>query len=269
MTSDTSMSNRVLFVSHGGGPLPLLGDPAHAELVRILQDVPTEFTRPSAIVVISAHWESRTIAITANPHPALIYDYYGFPPESYRLKYPAPGDATLANALANCLTQAGLPVELDEQRGFDHGLFVPLLLMYPEANIPCVQVSLHASLEAEVHLRLGEALATLPASNVLFIGSGFTFHNMKAFFAPDTAQSMAMNQAFESWLIETCTSQALEETQRRNRLVDWQNAPHARYCHPREEHLLPLHVCYGLTRKPCSQHYAFDILNKRASMYLW
>lgn len=260
---------RVLFLSHGGGPLPLLGDEGHREMVEQLEQLATRLAKPSAIIVISAHWEESRPTITGALNPALIYDYYGFPAESYDIKYPATGEPTLAQLISAQLKEAGFNAVLDVLRGFDHGLFVPLKIMYPQADIPCLQLSLLKSLDAAEHIKMGEALASLPYDNLLVIGSGFSFHNMKAFFSPDTDQSRLMNESFESWLIETCSSQLIDEKERTRRLENWEIAPAARYCHPREEHLLPLHVCYGLASRACTEVMTLKILGKNASMYLW
>ncbi|MBW0149100.1 DODA-type extradiol aromatic ring-opening family dioxygenase [Marinobacter arenosus] len=259
----------VLFLSHGGGPMPLLGDPGHRELVEQLTDFGEKLTKPSAILVISAHWEESVPTITAGTTPPLIYDYHGFPPEAYDIQYPCPGEPALAGEVYRALEAAGIPARLDSQRGFDHGLFVPLKLMYPAADIPCVQLSLVNSLDARVHLAIGKALQTLDYDNLLVIGSGFSFHNMRAFFTPGTAEIQARNQAFEDWLTETCTDPDLPESQRAERLAHWDLAPYARFCHPREEHLLPLHVCYGLADRACETHLSATILGKQSGMFHW
>lgn len=267
--SNTSVQPDVLFVSHGGGPLPLLGDPGHAEMVTCLQDIAGRLRTPAAILVISAHWEENRPTVTAGEQPPLIYDYYGFPEASYSIQYPAAGHPALAQAVHTALTQTGIESNMDDVRGFDHGLFVPLKILFPEANIPCVQLSLNGNLDAQAHVQIGEALQSLEFENLLVIGSGFSFHNMRAFFAPETEEIRALNSAFEQWLDETLTSTALGENERAQRLIQWQNAPGARFCHPREEHLLPLHVCYGLVQSRCGERFALNILHKRASMYLW
>ena len=163
----------------------------------------------------------------------------------------------------------GMPARLDAERGFDHGVFVPLKLMYPEEDIPCVQLSLVSSLDAEQHLNIGRALQALDYDNLLVIGSGFSFHNMQAFFGKDTEQNKVMNQQFEEWLISTCSDTTIDEEERARRLRNWAQAPFARYCHPREEHLLPLHVCYGLANRACEEYAELNIIGKRASIYLW
>lgn len=260
---------RVLFLSHGGGPLPLLGDEGHKEMVECLQNIRAALEKPSAIIVISAHWEEIIPTITSGAAPSLIYDYYGFPQESYSIEYPCPGEPSLAGHIHDLLGKAGIESSLNEQRGFDHGVFVPLKIMYPQADIPCVQLSLVSGLDPAQHLEIGKALQDLDYENLLVIGSGFSFHNMKAFFTPDTKESMAMNESFEAWLLETCCSSDLSEQERAKRIIHWTDAPSARYCHPREEHLLPLHVCYGISQKACLNFFELKILNKKSSMYLW
>jgi len=267
--SSERSSNRILFISHGGGPLPLLGDSGHRELVDTLKQLAGELEKPSAIVVISAHWEAERPTLTSGTSPELIYDYYGFPEESYDIEYPAPGQPELALEIASLMNRQGIDTVLDAKRGFDHGLFVPLKIMYPDADIPCIQLSLISSLDPDAHIRIGEALADLPDENLLILGSGFSFHNMRAFFAPASEETRTLNVSFEQWLIETCTSPDLDEAERRSRLVNWASAPGALYCHPREEHLLPLHVCYGVAGRPAEKSIEFEAIGKKASAYLW
>jgi len=262
-------SPTVLYLSHGGGPLPLLGDPAHQQMVDTLAQIAKLLPKPKVIVVFSAHWEADEVTITHSEKPELIYDYSGFPDAAYDLSYPASGQPKLAEKVRNAFEKAGIRAHLDENRGFDHGLFVPLTLLFPQANIPCIQVSLLKNLSAKQHLALGEALKGLFDDETLVIGSGFSFHNMRAFFAKESAESTVKNRAFEQWLQQTCSDEGITEAERYQRLKDWESAPHARYCHPREEHLLPLHVCYGLMQRPCDEVFEVTILNKLASMYLW
>jgi len=260
---------RALFLSHGGGPLPLLGDDAHVEMVSCLKKIAATISRPSAIIVVSAHWEAVNATVTSGAKPKLIYDYGGFPPESYEIKYPCPGNPSLASSINKHLEKAGIESSSDSTRGFDHGVFVPLKIMYPEADIPCVQLSLIQGLDPRAHIELGRALQILADPSLLLIGSGFSFHNMRAFFARETADSRNANQSFERWLLDTCSNPDISEEERTKRLVNWDAAPFARFCHPREEHLLPLHVCYGFSASACTESFELKILNKESSMYLW
>jgi 4,5-DOPA dioxygenase extradiol len=265
---NTSLGS-VVYISHGGGPLPLLGDKSHVDMIKALQVIAGIIEKPSAIVVISAHWEEEKPTITSGERPSLIYDYYGFPSESYEIQYLAVGNPALAHKIFDLLKSNRIEATLTDKRGFDHGLFVPLKLMYPDATIPCVQLSLLKSLDPLAHIQMGKALAELRKDNVLVIGSGFSFHNLKAFFSPSTAETQAMNEAFEQWLMDTFSDSELSEQERLQRLVNWEDAPAARYCHPREEHLLPLHVCYGMVESKANQVFTFEVLGKKASCYLW
>jgi 4,5-DOPA dioxygenase extradiol len=260
---------KAIFISHGGGPLPLLGDERHLEMVACLREIAASIPRPEAIVVVSAHWEEQVPTITSASRPPLVYDYYGFPPESYEIQYPCAGEPGLAREIHRALENNGTKAALDEVRGLDHGVFVPLKIMYPEADIPCVQLSLVRSLDPARHMDIGAALGHLASEKVLLLGSGFSFHNMRAFFEADNAQSRQLNESFESWLQQTCAAGDLGEQERRDRLNHWSAAPGGRYCHPREEHLLPLHVCYGAAQGACSKVFGLNIMNKKSSMYLW
>lgn len=238
------MAFPVLYIPHGGGPLPVLGDARHRNMVAFLRGVAKDFPEPSAILVVSAHWEESQPTITSANRPELIYDYYNFPPESYELKYPAPGDPRLAKEMHRLIEASGVKAKLDDARGFDHGLFIPLLLMYPQAKIACVQLSLLKSLDPAQHIKLGKAISALRDQNVLIVGSGMSFHNLREFFVINERSNEACNK-FDGWLRETCADPRLSVGDREKRLIEWERAPAARFCHPREEHLLPLHVCYG------------------------
>lgn len=259
----------IIYLSHGGGPLPLLGDAGHVKMVSCLQGLAAKIPKPSAILVVSAHWEETMPTITSDARPSLVYDYYGFPAAAYDIQYPCVGEPELAGKIHEQLEGAGIRAQLDKGAGFDHGLFVPLKIMFPQADIPCVQLSLVNSLDPATHVDMGRALRDLDHDHLLVVGSGFSFHNMRAFFTPDTPATQAQNEAFEGWLLDTCCSPSIDEVERSNRLVNWEQAPHARNCHPREEHLLPLHVCYGLAGRKCDDAFALEILKKRSSMYLW
>lgn len=266
--SDESTLSPVLFIPHGGGPLPLLGDPSHQQLVDFLQGIPARIPTPTAICVISAHWEESIATITSGATPSLIYDYYGFPDAAYAIKYPVLGSPNLANRVFTALQQNGITARLDEQRGLDHGLFVPLKLMFPDAGISCVQLSLLNNLDSAAHIAIGKALRPLRQDNVLFIGSGFSFHNMGAFFNGNQGVD-EKNAAFQAWLIDTCTNPTFSFAERASRLINWERAPDSRYCHPREEHLLPLHVCAGLSDEAAELIFDGKVLGKRACAFIW
>ncbi len=259
---------QIVYFSHGGGPLPILGDASHLAMIDFMKRLPDQLKRPDAILVISAHWEESVATLQGAQNPAMFYDYYGFPDEAYDITYPAPGSPELANRIARLLEENKIPARIDPQRGFDHGLFIPLKMMYPQADIPCLQLSLLRGLNSTAHIALGKALRGLQNENILVIGSGFSFHNMRAFSwqgmgAPDPA-----NDAFQNWLIEVCTG-PIPQTDREQRLIEWQQAPSARYCHPREEHLLPLHVCLGMADKQAKLIFDDRILGKRSVAFLW
>ncbi len=262
-------SHTIAYISHGGGPLPILGDPGHAEMVENLKELSTIIPCPSAIVLISAHWEEPQPTVTRGTNPPLYFDYYGFPQESYELEYPAPGHRELEHDIHTALDRSGFACASNGERGFDHGMFIPLMIMYPEAEVPCIQLSLIRGLNPVEHIRMGQALSELAYDNLLILGSGFSFHNMRVFFTPDTEETRTQNIAFDDWLVETCSDTTLSEAERTRRLEKWENAPHARYCHPREEHLLPLHVCYGAVGRPCDSVFKLNIIQKRASAFLW
>lgn len=268
------MTGNILYIPHGGGPLPLMGDPGHQVMNEFLTAFPRDLARPDAVVVISAHWEMDIPVVTAHPRPELIYDYYGFPRETYEIQYPAPGQPALAQRAVDLLTGAGIRSRTDDRRGFDHGLFIPLTLMFPGADIPCIQISLCADLDPTTHLKTGEALAPLVRENILVLGSGFSFHNMRAFGrggSPDPGEDGdGDNQAFQDWLMATCAAEATAPETRKEALIRWEQAPGARHCHPREEHLLPLLVCAGAAGYRTART-VFDatILDRRALALFW
>jgi aromatic ring-opening dioxygenase catalytic subunit (LigB family) len=234
----------VVFVPHGGGPWPFveLGFFARNEvesLATYLRELPGKLgVTPRALLVVSAHWVEPVPTVMTAAHPPILYDYYGFPPESYRIEWPAPGDPQLAARVRSLLAAAGFASGENSTRGFDHGTFIPLKLVYPRADIPTVQLSLVAGLDPEQHLALGRALAPLRDEGVLIVGSGMSYHNMRGF----GGSGRAVSEAFDTWLRESATSDAIV---RDARLKAWADAPAARQAHPREEHLLPLMVIAG------------------------
>jgi aromatic ring-opening dioxygenase catalytic subunit (LigB family) len=236
----------VVYVPHGGGPWPFVdlgfGDKAELEglagYLRGLYALPP--VRPEAVLVISAHWEEQVPTVMTGERPPLLFDYYGFPPESYQLTWPAPGDPRLASRVRALLEGAGFATGADGERGFDHGTFVPLKLTYPAADMPTVQLSLKRGLDPAEHLAMGRALAPLRDEGVFIVGSGMSYHSMRGFGGGGTAQRVAAT--FDAWLRETM---ARSPEERDARLAQWASAPAARQAHPREEHLLPLMVIAG------------------------
>jgi len=259
---------QIVYFSHGGGPLPILGDPGHRAMVEFMTRLPERLVRPAAILVVSAHWEENVATLLGAAAPPMFYDYYGFPDEAYQITYPALGNPELADRIVDLLGKNNLPVRLDRERGFDHGLFIPLKLMYPQADIPSLQLSLLRGLNPTAHLGLGRALRELAQEDLLVIGSGFSFHNLRAFSWQENGEPDPENDRFQDWLIETCAG-PLPRSEREQRLIDWAQAPSARYCHPREEHLLPLHVCAGMAEAPAQLVFDDQILGKRSVAFLW
>ena len=231
------------FISHGGGPWPWrkneMGN-TYAQLEAALADMPRQIGRtPQAVLMISAHWEEPAFTAQAHPQPPMLYDYGGFPAHTYSVHYDAPGSPALAQRVQGLVQGAGLPAALDTARGFDHGMFSPMVAIYPQAQVPTVQLSLLRGLDPAAHLALGRALAPLRDEDVLIVGSGLSYHNLRA-FGP---QAAAPSKAFDDWLQRTVVESA--PAARTQGLLDWAGAPAARLAHPREEHLIPLMVAVG------------------------
>jgi aromatic ring-opening dioxygenase catalytic subunit (LigB family) len=196
--------------------------------------------RPKAVLVITGHWEADAFTVSTSAHPPMVYDYYGFPEHTYHLKYPAPGKPELAAEVKALLTRAGFDFREDPGQGFDHGTFVPLGLMYPNADMPIVLLSLKSSYDPAEHIGAGQAIASLRDEGILIVGSGLTYHNMRGFNRPESTQ---VSYDFEAYLNEAIGN---PDAARRNAmLADWESAPGARLAHPREDHLLPLMVAAG------------------------
>ena len=226
-----------LFLSHGAPTLIIEDGPAR----RFLAGYGARLGRPSAILVASAHWEEPVATVSTAERPETIHDFYGFPPELYSLRYPAPGAPAVAEQAASLIEAAGLPVLRDADRGLDHGAWVPLSLMYAQADIPVAQVSLLRSGGPDAHLKLGAALRPLRDQGVLILGSGSTTHNLAAFrgFNPD-APAPAWVTGFADWVHGAATAGRTAD------LLDYRNrAPYGRENHPTEEHLLPFFVALG------------------------
>jgi aromatic ring-opening dioxygenase catalytic subunit (LigB family) len=242
---NTSNRQPTFYLPHGGGPCFFMEntrgpagmwDSMAAFLRGIVATLPE---KPKAVVIVSGHWEERAFAVNTAANPPLLFDYYGFPEHTYHLKYPAPGSPALAQRVRGLLEGAGLATSEDAERGLDHGVFIPFMLVLPDADVPVVEISLRADLNPAVHLQAGAALAPLRDEGVMVVGTGMSFHNMRM-FGPGAAEP---SKRFDAWLTETVT--ATSANARNNALIGWEGAPAARASHPREEHLLPLMVAAG------------------------
>lgn len=260
---------KIVYIPHGGGPFPLLGDPRHSHLIHFLKELPSLLIQPSVILIVSAHWEEMIPTVNCSELHSLYYDYSGFPEETYDLSYPASGNLAIATKIGKQLENNGFLSGQTNSRGLDHGVFVPMLLMYPEATIPLVQLSILNSLDPASHIKMGRAIQEIKKENVLIIGSGSSFHNLPAFRAMNTPEATASNIAFEGWLRDTLTSSSIDEEKRTELMSNWDQVVGARFCHPREEHLLPLHVCYGLAGKGADQVIDVEFMEMKTSAYLW
>ncbi|HMN57624.1 MAG TPA: class III extradiol ring-cleavage dioxygenase [Ottowia sp.] len=235
------------YIPHGAGPCFFMDwNPPDAwdQTAAFLRGIPASLpARPTAIVLVTAHWLAPQVTLTGSARPGMLFDYYGFPPHTYELRYPAPGAPALAERARALLAGAGIAATVDTQRGYDHGTFVPLLVAFPDADVPVLQVSLLGSLNAQAHLDYGRALAPLRDDGALIIGSGMSYHNMRGYGDP---RSTPISIEFDRWLTDTL---ALPAAERDARLAAWDTAagPAGRLCHPprAEEHLLPLHVVAG------------------------
>jgi 4,5-DOPA dioxygenase extradiol len=222
-----------LYISHGSPMLALEPGTSGPALARLAAALP----KPKAIVIVSAHWESSELLVGGNPQPETWHDFGGFPKALFEVQYPAPGNPQLATEVAELLKADGLPARIDTQRPFDHGVWVPLSLMYPQADIPVVQVSLPTRGGPALQTRVGHALASLREHGVLLIGSGSITHNLRELdwhAGPESVEPWA--KAFRDWMIEKL--EANDEAA----LHDYrQQAPNAVRNHPSDEHLLPLY----------------------------
>ena len=232
------------FLSHGGGPWPWLKAERGAmydQLEASLRDVRREVGQvPLAVLMISAHWETDRFLVSSSAKPPMFYDYGGFPQHTYHIRYDAPGDPALAQTVSAMLELGGVSSGLDPRRGFDHGTFSLMYPIYPDADMPLVQLSINANYDPAEHIKVGKLLAPLRDEGVLIIGSGFSFHDTRAMRNGTAAETSA---TFDRWLNETLVTPDFDD--RRQRLLHWSGAPAARAAHPREDHLLPLMVAVG------------------------
>ena len=234
------------FISHGGGPWPWMKEElggAYDQLEAALARMPADIgTPPRAVLMLSAHWEAPQFTVQTHARPPMLYDYGGFPDFAYRIQYPAPGAPAVAARVREALSAAGIASQEDAARGFDHGMFAPMAVIYPKADVPVLQLSLKRGLDPHAHLALGRALAPLRDEGVLIVGSGLSYHNLRAFGPAARAPSAA----FDAWLESTLA--IADAAGRADTLARWESAPAARVAHPREEHLLPLMVALGAAR---------------------
>ena len=234
----------VFFIPHGGGPCFFMdwNPPDAWDSLRAFLEgmIPSLEERPKAILVVTAHWETDRPRITAQAAPDLVYDYYGFPEHTYELTWPAPGDPQLAGRIRDLLEAAGIGADMETERGFDHGVFIPMKVALPEADIPTVALSIRKDYDPAFHLELGRALAPLRDEGVLIIGSGLSYHNLGILMGRSSAP--AGDVAFDDWLSETALA---DPDTRAARLLEWENAPDARRAHPQEDHLVPMFVATG------------------------
>ncbi len=256
-----------LFIPHGGGPCFFMDwsrgpadswDKTAAYLRSILSSLPE---KPKGIVVVSGHWEEPQFTVATGAHPSLIYDYYGFPEHTYALRYDAPGAPALAERVRALLTAAGIASASDAARGWDHGVFIPLKVAFPEADIPVVQLSLKSSLDPAEHRAAGRALQALREEGVLILGSGMSFHNMRGFGDP---RFTPVSEAFDSWLT---TAVSRPERERGEALAHWSEAPGGRLSHPREEHLIPLMVVAGASDEPGAKVFSDRVMETTLSAF--
>ena len=243
-TASTAATARlpVYFISHGGGPWPWIPEMRSrlATLEASLADMPRQIGRkPRAVLVISGHWEADQFMVMGTPKPPMVYDYSGFPPHTYSIHYDAPGAPDVAERVRQLLETAGIPAGIDTRQGFDHGTFSPLEVMYPQADVPVLQLSLKHGYDVDAHLAAGRALAPLRDEGILIVGSGLSYHNLRN-FGPS---ARAPSAAFDAWLREILKPASAEA--RAASLRAWSQAPAARLAHPQEDHLVPLMVAAG------------------------
>lgn len=250
------------FIPHGGGPCFFMDDPRGmwTGMGAFLRDLPSSLPeKPKAILVVSGHWETSGFAFTGASRPGLIYDYYGFPPHTYALEYQVPGAPALAERAADLLRGKGLDASVDVERGLDHGVFVPLKVAFPDADIPLIEMSVEIGLDPSMHLAAGRALAPLRDEGVLILASGMSFHNMRAY--GDT-RATEPSWAFDRWLVDAVSASG---SARDVRLEGWADAPSGRFAHPKAEHLLPLMVAAGAAQGPGAHVYSEQVMETAIS----
>jgi aromatic ring-opening dioxygenase catalytic subunit (LigB family) len=247
--SRTSDRLPTLCIPHGGGPCFFMETPPGLprdlwdRMAAYLRGIDASLgARPKSVLVISGHWETDRPTVNCATRPPLLFDYYGFPEHTYRLTYPVAGSPPLARRVRELLAAAEIPSDEEPERGLDHGVFIPFKLIYPDADVPVVQLSLNRNLNAATHLGIGRALAPLRDEGVLIVGSGMSYHNLRDLYSSDPHVTRAAVE-FDHWLNEAVTES--DSVMRLRKLAAWHQAPGARAAHPRPEHLIPLMVVAG------------------------
>ncbi len=270
---DTSKRLPTIYIPHGGGPWHVMENafddgPGYERLRAYLVELGDRYrNRVTSLLVISAHWEEPLPAIHFGRSPGMLYDYYGFPEFTYTLQWPAPGAPELAARIEELLGGAGIQTKREFERGYDHGLFVPMMLAFPEAKIPVAQLSLIRGLDPAAHYDLGAALEPLRSEGVLIIGSGMSYHNMQGFFSGGPAVESA-SRRFDDWL---AAAVAIEDPgQRRAALSQWKRAPGGLESHPRSEHLVPLFIAAGAAGDdPGRREYSGMLMNAHIASHIF
>ncbi|KAK3079577.1 hypothetical protein LTS18_004508 [Coniosporium uncinatum] len=269
----------VISISHGGGPMPLLNDPSHAQITHSLRTRVPQLLKlntseePRAIVVVTAHWsELGKVGVSSAERHGLLYDYHGFPAETYKLRYEASGDSEVAGMVGEVLKGEGLRVEMDDERGWDHGVFVPMLLINPKAHIPIVQVSVLSSEDPKEHFKIGKALSKLRDANIAIVGSGFaSFHNLRLLFSGITYDPdfRKRNEAWSEELSAAVMERDVESRQKK--LEGWRKFQGSSEAHPRggAEHLLPLIACAGAGGEGEAKRYKDEFMGLDMWSYYW
>ncbi|CAG9136971.1 unnamed protein product [Plutella xylostella] len=263
-----------LFISHGGGPMTVLGFKQFAGVRKFLEEdlqKHINLNEWKAIILITAHWEEKEVTISAKKHNELLFDYYNFPPESYTYKYGALGHPEIAQRLCNALNDAGIPAKLDTERGWDHGLFIPMMLINPAANIPIVQISMLDNQDAKPHYEIGKVLQQFRRDGIAILGSGMTYHNIDRFLSYTYKDGDdVVNKEFDDYLTKVCTAE--NEADRKAGLLAWKDQPGGLEAHPpgKAEHLIPLMMTAGAGGdKPAETICTCDCGAFRLSSYIW
>ncbi|SMD08615.1 class III extradiol ring-cleavage dioxygenase [Rhizobium sp. RU36D] len=277
MNSETPSRNRlpVVFIPHGGGPWPFMDFPKNEagkgpwdDLGAFLRGLDASIgRRPKAVLVVSGHWEKEPVpTVSTAAQPGMLFDYYNFPAHTYELSYPAPGAPDVAARVRQVLAEAGMESADNAERGYDHGVFIPFMLIYPKADVPIVMMSLKNTLDAGSHIAIGRALERLRDEDILIVASGMTYHNMPMFRKAEEAH-VAQSVRFDDWLKDAIEDK--DPASRAERISAWDKNPDALACHvPDHDHLVPLFVAVGAAGADAGERiFRTDYLGKPYSGY--